>query len=253
MSESHYARIASLYDRFVKTDYDVPFFINETKKAGSSVLELMAGTGRLTIPLLEAGVQVTAVDFSAEMLAVLRTKLSQKGLNAAIHQMDIRALDLGEQFEQIILPFQAFPEITDIEDQQQTLRGIYKHLKPGGEFICTLHNPTARLKYVDNQLQLAARQEQDNGGNLLVWLLQKYDPITRLVEVLEFFEEYDSDGLLAAKRYSALQFHLLERDTFIKLVDETGFEVARVYGDYNYAPFVDDSSPFMIWVLRRTA
>jgi hypothetical protein len=104
-----------------------------------------------------------------------------------------------------------------------------------------------------NQLQLAARQEQDNGGNLLVWLLQKYDPITRLVEVLEFFEEYDSDGLMAARRYSALQFHLLERDTFIKLVDETGFEVARVYGDYNYAPFVDDSSPFMIWVLRRTA
>lgn len=83
MSESHYAWIASLYDRFVKTDYDVPFFINETKKT-DGVLELMAGTGRLTIPLLEAGIQVTAVDFSAEMLAVLRPKLSQKGLNAVI-------------------------------------------------------------------------------------------------------------------------------------------------------------------------
>jgi hypothetical protein len=59
MNEAHYARIADVYDAFVSSQYDVPFFIEEAKKAGGDVLELMAGTGRLTIPLLEAGIPLT--------------------------------------------------------------------------------------------------------------------------------------------------------------------------------------------------
>lgn len=251
MSQDHYARIADLYDQFVRTDYDTAFFINETRKAEGPVLELMAGTGRLTLPLLEAGVQVVAVDFSEEMLAVLRAKLAQKGLSADVRRMDVRELNLGTQFSRIILPFQAFPEITDAEDQKRALRAIYRHLKPGGEFICTLHNPAVRLRYVDSQLRLATRQELEHGGQLLVWLLQQHDPHTNLVEVQEFFEEYDGAGLMTSRRYSRLQFHLLEYDRFVEMLRAVGFEVAQVYGDYACAPFVEDSSPFMIWVLRR--
>ena len=70
-----YGRIAHLYDAYVHSDFDVAFFLEETR-AASQVLELMSGTGRLSIPLLEAGVSLSCVDQSPEMLASLREKLA---------------------------------------------------------------------------------------------------------------------------------------------------------------------------------
>lgn len=253
MSEAHYARIAELYDAFVKTDYDVLFFIQEARAADAEVLELMAGTGRLTIPLIEAGIPMTCLDFSAEMLAVLRRKLTERGLRAEIHQRNVCDFELGRQFKLIILPFQAFPELTDVEDQRRALQRIRQHLRPDGQFICTLHNPPVRLKYVDHQLRLAVREERAEGGHLLVWLLQQHHPATQVVEVLEFFEEYNAEGLLISKRYSALQFHLLEKARFEQLFTEAGLEVVALYGDYQKNPFMEATSPFMIWVLRPRA
>ncbi len=250
MSEAHYDRIADLYDAFVQTDLDVPFFLNEARQANGDILELMAGTGRVTLPLVEAGRRVTAVDFSHEMLARLRLKLQARQLTADIRQADVRTLDLGRRFAQIIIPFQAFPELTSTADQRTALERIYEHLADDGTFICTLHNPTLRLKSVDNQLHLASRVPLEN-GQLFVWLLQTYDSQSRLVNVLECFEEYDRQGVMRAKRFSEVRFHLLEQAAFEELIQAAGFAVVHLYGDYAYAAFEADASPFMIYVLRR--
>lgn len=252
MSESHYARIAAVYDTFVRTDYDVPFFITETRKANGEVLELMAGTGRLTLPLLEAGIALTCVDFSAEMLAILQRKLVDKNLSASVHHADVRSMQLGKRFSQIILPFQAFPELTSEDDQQLALARIHEHLADDGIFICTLHNPPVRRQSVDNQLRLVGQHSLSDGGQLLIWLLQRYTAgQNAVVEVLEFFEEYDSDGMLRSKRFSPLQFHLLEQAAFETLIARAGFDMVQLYGDYAYAAFNPETSPFMIYVLRR--
>lgn len=250
MSKEHYARIADLYDTFVTTGADVAFFIEQARRAGGDVLELMAGTGRLSLPLVQAGIPVTCVDFSPEMLHRLRDKLDRRGLTADVREMDVRVLDLGRQFAQIIIPFQAFPELAMEADQRQALQRIHAHLAPGGTFICTLHNPAVRQAAIDEQLHLAGRFAAGD-DQLFVWLLQAYHPATRLVDVLEFFEVYDSQGRLLEKRFSELQFHLLEKAAFERLIAETGFEPVVLYGDYARAPFDEASSPFMIWVLRR--
>ncbi len=252
MSENHYARVAELYDYFVQTDYDVPFFVNEAKMAGGEVLELMAGTGRLTIPLLEAGITLTCVDYSAEMLAKLREKVGAQHLKAEILHMDIRNFQLQRLFKQIIIPFQAFPELTAEADQRLALERIHEHLADDGIFICTLHNPTVRAQFIDNQLRLAGEHQLTNGHQLMVWLLQRFGSNSELVDVLEFFEEYDEQGHMCAKHYSSLQFKLLQKEHFKNLLRESGFEVVNLYGDYHYSDFDTQTSPFMIWVLKRS-
>ena len=251
LSGAHYDRIADLYDSFVQTGLDIPFFLNEAKTADGEILELMAGTGRVTLPLLEAGLKVTCVDVSAAMLARLRRKLAAPGVTADLHQVDIRHLNLRKRFQQIIIPFQAFPELTGAEDQNRALKRIYDHLADSGTFICTLHNPAVRLKSVDGQHHLVGRFPLEK-GHLFVWLLQTYDQQTCVVNVLEFFEEYDVRGSLRAKRFSEVQFHLLQKSVFEERISAAGFHVAHLYGDYAYAPFDEDNSPFMIWVLRRS-
>jgi hypothetical protein len=45
-----YDSVAEIYDLYVTADYDIPFFLSETAKVEGPVLELTAGTGRLTSP-----------------------------------------------------------------------------------------------------------------------------------------------------------------------------------------------------------
>ncbi len=248
--ESPYSHIADLYDVFVQTDVDIPFFVNQARQTPGEILELMAGTGRVTLPLVQAGAQVTCVDMTPEMVAILTKKLEQRRFVADVHLMDVRELSLNKQFDLIIIPFHSFPEITAPTDQALALAKIRTHLSDKGRLICTLHNPPVRLRQVDGQLHLIAnRALPDTQGRLLVWIVQAYDAENKLVTATEFFEEYDGEGTLTSKRFTELSFHLLEKVAFENLVHQAGFEVIELYGDYSQSPFREQESPFMIWVL----
>jgi ubiquinone/menaquinone biosynthesis C-methylase UbiE len=103
--------VASLYDRYVTATFDLPFFLAQAAAVPGRVLELMAGTGRVSLPLLEAGVKLTCVDLSGEMLSRLREKVVARGLDATVVQADVRSMDLAETFDLAILPFNSFSEL----------------------------------------------------------------------------------------------------------------------------------------------
>lgn len=103
-----YDSIAEIFDLYVTTDYDIPFFLSEAANAGGPVLELTAGTGRLSLPLVQAGACLTCVDSSQGMLDVLSRKLKERGLRAELRCADVCHLQLQPPFELAILPFQSF-------------------------------------------------------------------------------------------------------------------------------------------------
>lgn len=246
--------VARLYDTYVTATFDVPFYLREVANAGA-VLELMCGTGRLSLPLAEAGASLTCVDSSSEMLAVLREKLAEHpdlATRVRIHQMDVRHLALDRQFDLALLPFQSFAELVVITDRQRALQGIHAHLRAGGRLICTLHNPAVRRASLDGQLRLVGQYPKPGrGGTLLVWALGSYDPATHLVDGMQFYEEYGADAILVRKRMLAMRFALPERGEFEVLAAGAGFRVRALYGDYDCSRFDENTSPFMIWVLDK--
>jgi len=61
--------LARLYDLDLLDDPgDLDLWLALAEKTGGPILELMAGTGRLAVPLAEAGFAVTAVDLDPSML-----------------------------------------------------------------------------------------------------------------------------------------------------------------------------------------
>lgn len=252
MEINNYDYIADLYDIYVPVTFDIDFFINETKKAAGEVLELMSGTGRVSIPLIEAGVKLTCVDLSAESNSILESKLRQKGLHADVYQMDVCELELNKKFEMIIIPFHSFAHIASPDVQRKAIARIQEHLLPDGTFICTLGNPTTRRKAVDGQLRLYRSYPLPDNESLLLWGVENFnDDDDQIVEAMQFYEEYDAKGVLKSKRLLELHFRLTQRDEFEELVKEEGFKVKAFYGDYAYSEFSDDS-PFMIWILENT-
>jgi hypothetical protein len=186
------------------------------------------------------------------MLARLQQKLAQEQLSAHMYEMDVRHLTLNKQFPLILLPFHSFAELTSPADRKQTLASIYEHLAPSGRFICTLHNPAQRLRSVDGQLRLVGTYpDEEHQTTLLFWSLSTYDEATRLVHALQFYEQYDRNGILQEKRLLPITFVLLQREEFEILATTVGFKVLTLYGDYACTPFQEETSPFMIWVLEK--
>jgi len=242
-----YDSIAEIYDLYVTADYDVAFFVAETVAAEGSVLELTAGTGRLSLPLAEAGVELTCVDRSQGMLDVLSRKLRERGLHAELCWADVCDLSLPARFGLAILPFQSFMEIVGEGSQRAALAAVHGCLAPGGRFICTLHNPAVRRAQVDERLRVVGRFPTPDGTLVVSGFEQGGDPV---VTRLQYFELFDADGCLRHKRLLPMEFAFVERDDFASMAEASGFRVVELYGDYDRAPFDPEQSPVMIWVLE---
>jgi SAM-dependent methyltransferase len=252
MPAMDYALVADLYDLYASATIDVPFFTHVCQ-GHQRILELTSGTGRLSIPLIEAGIKLTCLDSSAEMLAVLKKKLLTRQLSAvAVYEMDLCQLELPLLYDLIFIPFNSFAEITASQQQQQALNRIYAHLASSGSFICTLHNPTIRRQSIDGLRHPRGKFDIPGADQTLVLSSQEsYDESSGLVNGTQFYEIYDSSDHLVTQREVDIHFSLMERSCFESLAVRAGFQINALYGDYAQSPFNPTSSPFMIWELTK--
>lgn len=250
MPSLDYTFIADLYDRYVTTNLDIPFFLKQSSECGR-VLELMSGTGRVSIPLLEAGVSLTCVDSSPAMLSRLREKAEVRGLHADIREMDVCALHLGGVFDLIILPFHSFAEIVEPSMQLKALAGIRKHLEQRGRFICPLHNPSVRTRVIDGVKRTRGEfAAGKHGEKLVLSSVETCSTVPGIVRGTQYYDMYSRNKELLQHREVKLCFYLHTPELFGKLVEKEGFRVREVYGDYSCGPFKAEESAFMIWVLE---
>jgi SAM-dependent methyltransferase len=241
--------VAEEYDLFVTTEHDIHFFRDLARESAGPVLELMCGTGRVSLPLLRDGVPLTCVDSSQGMLRQLEMNLTQWGLSADIHCQDVRELGLGRSFDLIFIAFNSFSELTSQLDQRRSLRCIRAHLSPKGLFVCTLHNPLVRRRSLDGiPREIGVFAVPGSDETLRLSGCFTYDPLTRLASGTQWYERLDGSGRSASQRSLDVVFYLFEADEFASLVESEGFSRVELFGDFDRSEFTPES-PFMIWVL----
>lgn len=146
-----YRSAASLYDlENEKVNDDIPFYLDRAKQLAGEVLELACGTGRVTIPLAEAGYNVWGIDLSKEMLQQLKLKLKKlsKDVRQRIYiaHADMCDFQLDRSFSLIIIPFRSFQALTTEEQQRACLSNIQRHLAANGQFIVNVFRPYNKHK-----------------------------------------------------------------------------------------------------------
>ncbi len=101
--------------------------------AERSVLELGVGTGRLAIPLAEAGHRVHGVDASPEMLAILAGKPGAERVVTTCG--DMTDVDVAGSFGAVLIAFSTLFLLPDGATQLRCLANAARHLVPGGVAI----------------------------------------------------------------------------------------------------------------------
>lgn len=104
---------------------------------GERILEVGVGTG-LSLPLYPAGVQVTGIDISDEMLARARTRTARDGLEhvAALLRMDAEHMHFhDDSFDKVV----AMYVVSVVPSPAQLVAEMRRVCRPGGELYIVNH------------------------------------------------------------------------------------------------------------------
>jgi SAM-dependent methyltransferase len=140
--ETYGASWAPYYDDiFTGVDSEVEFL---APLAGTPprALELAIGSGRVALPLADAGVQVTGIDVSDEMIGLLRGKPGGDAIR--VLKGDFADVEVEETFPLVYLPFNTLFALTTQERQIDCFRNVAAALDPGGRFVLDAFVPDVR-------------------------------------------------------------------------------------------------------------
>ncbi|KKK60062.1 hypothetical protein LCGC14_3028130, partial [marine sediment metagenome] len=102
------------------------------------VLELGAGTGRVTLALAERGHRVTAIDNDPQLIDALGWRAGERGLPVSRAVADLRSFELGSRFDLAIAPMQVLQLLAGAAERHEALRHIARHLGAGGRAAVAL-------------------------------------------------------------------------------------------------------------------
>lgn len=131
------------------------------------------------------------------------------------------------------------------------MKAVFGCLREGGRLLCPLHNPAIRARSTDGALRLNGSFPTAEGGLLVVSGFETLDESSGVVDRLQFYEFFDASNELRAKRALPMRFALIDRISFTEVAEAAGFVPVALYGDYGRGEYLEESSPFMVWILEK--
>jgi SAM-dependent methyltransferase len=231
---SAYDTIAGLYDPWSRSvTEDVDFYVAQARKSGGPVVELGVGTGRVAVPVAAAGIHVIGVDDSEGMLAVCRARAEEAGVSDLVELRtgDLRRPPVVELVPLVTCPFRALLHLESDGERLQTLRAVYRLLRPGGRFVFDVFAPS-----MDDVEETNGRWLEREPG---IWERADWD-LERRVLTLAVRGESGETAMRLAWRSPEEWRVLLER---------AGFEVEGMYGWFDLQPY--NGGEDTLWIARR--
>ena len=233
---------------------DIPFYVEEAKKAGSPVLELGCGTGRVAIPIARAGVDIVGLDSSTGMLKEAQRKLQVPDDLAGrltLVEADMREFSLDRKFGLVLIPFRGFLSLLTVGDEARTLTRIKQHLAPGGKLAFNIFVPDLNMLVQAGDIPYYFRDVTDpeTGTRYVLWHQSSYDNHNQIVNARTTMEELDDGGVVRKRLYRDFQLRYIYRWEMVHLLHSCGYEVLDLFGDFDRSPF-DEASTEMVWVVR---
>jgi SAM-dependent methyltransferase len=241
-----YAAIADLYDHVVpyRARTDVAFFVDAARESGGPVLEVGCGTGRVLIPTARAGIDITGLDASTDMLAVCRERLQGEPeavqSRAQLVMADMRSFDLGGAFALVTVPFRPFQHLTTVDEQLSCLASFRRHLRREGTLILDLFNPS--LEALAREVtQEEAGDEPDfttpDGRHVVRrFRIVAHDRREQTIQVQQIYHVTHADGR-TERLVHAFPMRYLFRFEIEHLLVRAGFTVQQIYSDYDKHPY----------------
>jgi SAM-dependent methyltransferase len=219
------------------------FYLELALEVGArTVVDVGCGTGLVTQEFIRAGFAITGLEPSAEMLAVARRRPGAeraRWIHGEVSSLDVRDADLAFLSGHVAQFF-----LTD-ESWRATLDALHTALRPGGCLAFESRNPAAR----EWDTWTAANRQTTVApavGTIETWteVASVTDDVVSCVDHYLFLDSGDDVTARTALRFRTL-------DELAGSLTAAGFDIERVYGDWDRRSVAEDSPELIVVAARR--
>jgi len=139
-----YGRLCTLFydaDKPRASDTEAAWYAAGLPRDAGPSLEVMAGSGRLLLPLLQLGLNAHGVDVSPTMHASCAARLEAAGLTTPLFRQDAVTLNLPFRYAAAFVAAGSFQLLVDPVAAQKMLERIRAHLVAPGMLLMDLYIP----------------------------------------------------------------------------------------------------------------
>lgn len=219
-----------------RTEREVAFLAGQLP-ATARVLDLACGTGRISVPLAQAGFEVAGLDLSSRALAVAR----EAGPDLDFRQGDMRELPWPDGgFDAVINLWTAFGYFESRSDDERVLREVARVLRPGGLFLIDTINQTA----LHRSFAPESWSELEDGT---LWLERRsYEPTTGRGQAHWTFVRLDGSRVT-----HSFDHRIYAVSDYFELLRAAGLEPVRWFGGFDGSELTLDSWRLILVAERR--
>lgn len=206
-----------------RTEKEVDFLeVSVPIKKNMMILDLGCGFGRHSIELAKRGYKVVGVDRSNELLEIARENAKKEGLiNLEFYCMEYKDLSqINYLFDVVLCLYTSFG-LNSYKEDRETLKEVYKILKPKGKLLIDIENREALLRHF-------IPYSWDIMEDFVLLTEHKFEPETGYYTSRRIIFERSTGE---AREYIR-KIYLYTASELSNLLEDTGFKVIKFIGDY---------------------
>lgn len=220
------------------------FYLEEARKSGGRVLEMACGSGRLTLPIAQSGIEIIGADLSTSMLHTARAKADRAGIAVQFFEADMRNFDLPGKFSAILIPGNSLLHLFTLEDLTQCFRSVRRHLARNGRLIFDISKWDLAMLARDPGERYTVLTVND----ITIEETAAYDAADQIRHVIWYLSKPGATDF----RVIEYKLRVMFPQEVLLLLDTAGFRVDARYGEFTREPFVS-SSPRQVCVCSAKA
>ena len=120
---------------------DIEFITNYATQQRGLILEMASGTGRLSAPLIDKGLNYTGVELSKPFVEYTRKKLKAYNTNHSIIQGDMKNISLDKKYNFIFIAFNSICHLLTNKDLLKFFKCVHNHL-------INQYNPSTQINHI---------------------------------------------------------------------------------------------------------
>lgn len=265
----HYGLVANYWAEFHTEGPEILYYKNLIERFGQPALDVACGTGRLLLPYLRAGLDVDGCDISPDMLAQCRQKAEREGFSPGLYAQAMHQLDLPRTYRTIYV-CGSFGIGGSRQNDAIALQRFHRHLAPDGVLLLDNHLPYRedgehgawqwefwvkknRLKLDPNWWPEPGDRERASDGSEYEMRVRvaDLDPLEQVITLQTRIERWREGHRIAEEEYT-LKSNLYFKNELWMMLEQAGFEVIELQGDYTEAP-ANPEHGVLLFIARKKA
>ena len=246
-----YDQFASIYQRgqYIRfsqglAESVLPDYLTDLGIKPKDVLDIACGEGSFAIVMSNLGYNVTGVDQSQQMIDLAKERAQKDNEPINFHTEDMRELPYEDDFDLVTCFFDSLNYMLTIKDLQEAFQSAYKALRAGGVYIFDMNTIYGLAvdwmreeTYIQNEADdfMEIHRQSFDYENQVATM-----EITVFNQRDELWERFDETHRERGYPIADIQF----------LLNETGFEIAGMYGSLSKRTEVQLNSP-RVWFTAR--